>query len=41
MHFIKGVQGVDPSGDAKGFTFLRAAATPKHYASCECPLRQE
>jgi beta-D-xylosidase 4 len=28
IHFIKGVQGVDPSGRG----YLRAAATPKHYA---------
>eukprot|EP01050_Picozoa_sp_SAG11_P021938 SAG11_NODE_4015_length_2106_cov_3.022422_2_plen_119_part_00 len=33
MRFIKGVQGLDPSGDDKGFAFIRAASTPKHYAS--------
>jgi beta-glucosidase-like glycosyl hydrolase len=28
IHFIKGVQGVDPTGRG----YLQAAATPKHYA---------
>ena len=28
IHFIKGVQGVDPSGRG----YLQAASTPKHYA---------
>ncbi len=28
IHFIKGVQGVDPTGRG----YLRAASTPKHYA---------